>query len=218
MTIGPDGNLYLLDGVASENFIRVFSPDLRFLREFGKRENGETTLAGSPKNLLFGADGLIWMLDYRSSETVGYDQLVKLDPNSGAVVETIELASDYGISDQLVAALDGSTYLLEASDALVHRVDEQFNVVRSVAVPNANFVDSLGVAADGSFYAGVAQDEVFIHFDEDGTLIKQFGERSETSDTAYPAGVFYNIEKIELFNDNLFAIDESVTYLVSMFP
>ncbi|MFK7801366.1 MAG: protein kinase [Anaerolineae bacterium] len=220
MTIGPDGNLYVLDRTAAENFVRVFNPDLEFLREIGSRDNGDNTMSSSPSNLVFGPDGLLWMLDYRASEDLGYDQLFKLDPVTGDVVELLQLDSNYSISDQLIQGANTKLYLLLGSDSTAIEVDAQFGSVREITVPESNFVDSLGVGADGTFYAGVAQDQVFIHFDQDGNLIKQFGDRSSESDVGYPPGIFYNIEKIELFDNNLFVIDESVTYsyLVSIFP
>lgn len=220
MTIGPDGNLYVLDKIAEENFVRVFSPDLRFLREFGQRGTGADGVSTAPVNLTFGPDGYLWMIDYRLSESQERDVMVKFDPNSGEIYDSFELNLNYSSSDQLVNGANGKLYLLIGRDALVYEINEQFESVHEIDIPNTNFADSLGVAADGTLFVGVSQDEVFIQFDQNGELIKQFGTRSEESDIAYPAGIFYNIEKIEIFDNNLFVLDESVTYsyIVSIFP
>lgn len=219
MVIGDDGNLYVLDKIATENFVRVFNPSLEFLREFGVRGDGDGEISAPPTHLVFGADGFLWMLDYRRSESVGHDRIVKIDPESGEIADFLQLDKDFSSSDQLVAGEDGKLYVLIGRDAVVFEIDDQFETVREIAVPEASFVDSLGVAADGTFYAGVSQDQVFIHFDEESNIIKRFGNRSKESGTAYPSGVFYNIEKIETLDGNLFVLDESVaySYIVSIF-
>ena len=220
MTVGSDGNLYVLDKIATENFVRVFDSNLRFLREYGVRDDGSNSVSAAPSNLVFGPDGMLWLLDYRLSDSLGYDKLIKLDPQSGEIVDSLQLSTDFSISDQLVSGADGNLYVLFGRDATVFSVNDQFEPLHEIKVPGANFIDSLGVAADGTLFAGVSQDQVFIQFSQDGELIKQFGTRSEESDVAYPAGIFYNIEKIEIFDNTLFVLDESVTfsYIVSIFP
>lgn len=220
MTVGPDGNLYVLDKIAEENFVRVFDSNLLFLREFGKRGTGADGVSVAPVNLVFGPDGYIWMLDYRLSESQDDDMLLKIDPETGEIADAFQLSFDASGSDQLIRGANGKIYLLLGRDALVYELDDQLNLVQKVKIPETRFADSLGVAADGTLFAGVSQDSVFIQFDQEGNLIRQFGARSSESDVAYPAGVFYNIEKIEILEGNLFVLDESVTYsyLVSIFP
>lgn len=146
--------------------------------------------------------------------------LFKLDPATGEVVDRLQLDADFGISDQLIAGADGKLYVLFGRAATVFEINTHFEPLREISVPGATFVDSLGIAADGTLFAGVSQDLVLIHFDQAGQLLKSFGNRSAESNVAYLPGTFYNIEKIEISNENLFVLDESVTYsyIVSMFP
>ncbi|MEM9774390.1 MAG: serine/threonine-protein kinase [Chloroflexota bacterium] len=221
MVFGPDGNLYVFESVTSENFIRSFSPEMRLISEYGTRgESSDFSITpGSPTSLVFGPDGLLWMLDYNRNDVMPDDRLVKLDPQTGAIVETIDLEFNFGGSDMLIQGNDGRVFVLLASRSEVVEVDVNFEVIQEITVPDTSFVDAITIAPDGTFYAGTSDDTVIIHFDEEGNLLNRFGPRHPESDEPYPMGVFRGIEKMIATENDLYIHDESGSfgYVVSIF-
>ncbi|MEM8860641.1 MAG: serine/threonine-protein kinase, partial [Chloroflexota bacterium] len=214
MIFGPDGNLYLFESVTSENFIRVFSPDIRLVTEFGTRGEGAefTITPGSPSTLVFGPDGLLWLLDYNRNDILPNDRLIKLDPQTGEVAAIIDLEFNFSGSDKLVEGENGRVFVLLASESEIVEVDQNFEPIREITVPETSFVDALAVAPDGSFYAGTSDDTVIIHLDENGNLLNRFGPRHPESNEPYPAGVFRGIEKMIATDNDLYIHDESGSF------
>lgn len=221
MVFGPDGNLYLFESVTSENFIRAFTPDMRLISEYGIRgeNDGDTISQGSPTSLIFGPDNLLWMLDYNRNDVMLNDRLRKLDPQTGDVIETIDLDFNFSRSDKLIQGHNGRVFVLLASRSVVLEVDTNFEVVREITVPETSFVDAVTIAPDGTFYAGTSDDTMIIHFDEEGNLLNRFGARYPRSNEPYPMGVFRGIEKLTATENDLYIHDESGSfgYVVSIF-
>lgn len=59
-SIGPDGNIYVLDRQAAR--LSIFTPDGTFVRTFGRRGRGPSDLLG-PGGLTWAPDGAIWIAD-----------------------------------------------------------------------------------------------------------------------------------------------------------
>lgn len=78
LEIGPDGNVFVLDGQASE--IRVFDPEGTPVRTFGRAGEGPGEL-NRPAGMAFGPRGLLWVMNWSNARYTAFD------PTTGELAE-----------------------------------------------------------------------------------------------------------------------------------
>jgi hypothetical protein len=122
--VGPDSNLYVLDGQAAE--VRVFGKDGRHLRTFGRSGQGPGEL-NRAAGFAFDSRGTLWVMNW------GNGRYIAFDLNTGALVrETRRLASyamipwpgRFARSDELLdvgLGKDGQPVILGLDTAFVPR-------------------------------------------------------------------------------------------------
>jgi hypothetical protein len=78
--LGPDGELYVLDGQASE--VRIFGRDGEFRRAFGGEGEGPGELKGAA-GLAVDSEGTLWVMNWGNARYTGFD------PATGAVTREV---------------------------------------------------------------------------------------------------------------------------------
>jgi DNA-binding beta-propeller fold protein YncE len=168
LAIGPDGNLYVVEGGTDRTRVSVWSPTGGYLRSFGDFGSGPGQLY-SPKQVALDAAGFVYVADSGNSRvqkfSPGGQFVASIGQGSSTFTDPDKLSDPEGVA----LAPDGSLY---ASDQLYRRVQHY--------AADGTFLGSFGSqgSGDGQFEAPVglivAPDGIFVA-DRSLSSIQRFG-------------------------------------------
>lgn len=132
--LGPAGELYVLDGQASE--IRVFGPGGEHIRTFGRSGQGPGELT-RPAGMALGPDGLLWVMNWGNARYTAFD------PNVGEMVSERRRLAAFtsipwpGLFDREGRLLDMGLSL-EGGQPVLLRLDTAFVATDTLPMPQSD--------------------------------------------------------------------------------
>jgi DNA-binding beta-propeller fold protein YncE len=163
MDIGPDHNLYVSNGLYSNNnqannVLRYDGATGAFLGDFA--DSGQLT---DPRGITFGPDGNLYVAD-----GTGPGRVVRFDGTTGAFLDEFVPAGSGGLSDPhaMLFGLDGNLYVIAGDKSEVLRYNGRTGAFIDVFVApgqgglasgGLDFPTSMAFGPDGNFYVANSQ-------------------------------------------------------------
>jgi hypothetical protein len=150
LALGPEGQVYVLDGQASE--VRIFGSDGAFQRTFGRSGEGPGELR-APGGLTVDAEGTLWVLNWGNGRYSGFD------PETGDVRREVLRMASYAVLPW-PGAFENGTHLMDVGlgrtgEPALLRLDTAFVPRDTLALPGPSDEDQIAFRREGRMVASI---------------------------------------------------------------